>query len=40
MEVKPIMEENQRLAVKNKQYIEFKWFVWRSHKKALVRFAN
>lgn len=40
MEVRPIFEQNQRLSVKNKQYIEFKWFVWRSHKKALVRFAS
>ena len=23
-----------------KQYIEFRWFVWKSHKKALVKFAT
>ncbi len=26
--------------VKPKQYIEFKWYVWKSHGRALVRFAT
>ena len=39
MEVKPIIEDSKKI-VKAQQYIEFKWFVWRSHRKALVKFAS
>jgi hypothetical protein len=37
MDVKPILEDSKNI-VKAQQYIEFKWFVWKSHGKALVRF--
>lgn len=40
MDVKPIVEDNTKKIVKVKQYIEFKWYVWRSHKKALVKFSS
>ena len=26
--------------IKAQQYIEFKWYVWKSHRKALVRFTT
>lgn len=39
MDVKPLTEERASL-IKAQQYIEFKWFVWRSHLKALVQFTS
>lgn len=38
MEVKPILGEGVK-AVGNKKYIEFKWYVWKSHRKAIVKYA-
>lgn len=38
MDVKPITEDKSDKIVKASHYIEFKWFVWRSHQKALVKF--
>lgn len=40
MDVRPVTEERSQMIIKAKQYIEFKWFVWRSHLKALVQFAS
>ena len=40
MDVKPITKEKSKNIVKASHYIEFRWFVWRSHRKALVKFHN
>lgn len=37
--MKPLKEEIQG-GIRAQQYIEFKWYVWKSHRKALVRFAT
>jgi hypothetical protein len=39
MDVKPLKDEVAS-AVRAQQYIDFKWYVWKSHRKALVRFAT
>ena len=40
MDIKPLKDEQSAKIINSKQYIEFKWYVWKSHKKALVRFAT
>ena len=40
MDVKPIISDNTKKMIKAQQYIEFKWYVWKSHKKALVKFSR
>lgn len=40
MEIKPIRDEEATNLAKPKQYIDFQWFVWKSHSKALIRFAT
>ena len=36
MDIKPLKDEQSAKIINSKQYIEFKWYVWKSHKKALV----
>lgn len=40
MDVKPIRDQETTSFAKPQQYIDFQWFVWKSHNKALVRFAT
>jgi hypothetical protein len=40
MDVKPLKDEESQATVRNKQYIDFKWYVWKSHRKALVQFQE
>jgi hypothetical protein len=39
MDIKPLKDEIAN-TIKAEQYIEFKWYVWKSHRKALVKFAE
>ena len=39
MDIKPLKDEETTKVINSRQYIEFKWYVWKSHKKALVRYA-
>lgn len=39
MDVKPLKGDPIKTAEKV-QYIEFKWYVWKSHRKAIVRFSE
>jgi hypothetical protein len=39
LDVKPLKDEIAS-SVRAQQYIEFKWYVWKSHRKALVRFVD
>lgn len=38
MDVKPLKDEETSALVRSKQYIHFRWFVWKSHRRALVVF--
>lgn len=39
LEVKPLQSEGIK-GIDKQQYIEFKWNAWKSHRKAIVRYAN
>jgi predicted RNA binding protein with dsRBD fold (UPF0201 family) len=39
MEVRPLKDEVV-IGIRAQQYIEFKWYVWKSHRKALVKYAS
>ena len=40
MSVKPIANEQEEDILRQTHYIDFKWFVWRSHQKALIRYKE
>lgn len=39
MEVRK-MKDEEKIFAQSKQYIDFKWFVWKSHGKALATFVT
>ena len=40
MTIKPIIGEAAEEALRQTHYIDFKWFVWKSHQKALIRYKT
>ena len=40
MKIQPVEGDRQEDVLNNTHYVDFKWYVWKSHRKALIRFAE